>query len=77
MKIIGFRLTAFETQDGKNIRGTTFFCTREKQNENEYGEIGKKFFVSENRLIGKSYNVGDNITPIYNEYGKIQDVNIY
>lgn len=74
MKIIGYKVNSFDTPDGKHISGVTFYCTQKTEGNNCFGLIGKKFFVSDQKLNGQKFEIGMEAVPIYNEYGKIQSV---
>lgn len=76
MKIIGYKVTAFETKDGKHISGVTFYVTEKTNRDGCFGLTTDKFFVSDNKLVGQKFDLGNEIVPVYNRFGKIESVMI-
>jgi len=74
MKIVGYKVTTFNTQDGKHISGVTFYVTEKTNRDSCFGLMTDKFFVSDNKLAGQKFDIGNDVTPVYNRYGKIESV---
>ena len=74
MKIVGYKVTAFDTQDGKRISGITFYVTEKTNRDGCFGLVTDRFFVSDNKLAGQKFEIGNEVTPVYNRYGKIESV---
>ena len=74
MKIIGYRVNKFDTSDGHHIEGVTFYCTMNESKPKTFGLVGKKIFVSDSKISGQKYDLGMELIPTYNEYGKISSV---
>lgn len=74
MKIVGYKITSFVTKDGTKISGITFYVEYKEENNKIYGLCTDKIFLSDNRINGQSFAVGDKINPVYNRYGKVEKV---
>lgn len=72
MKVIGIRNLDFTGTDGKPVKGTQLFLTAPMEAPAE-GESAIKVFLSDERLaqIGFMPQVGDEVKPEYNQYGKV------
>lgn len=70
MKIIGYRKSEFDTQDGKHISGYNIYCTYPL--EHGEGEGCDRLFLTMDKLAACGYTpvVGDSIKVEYNRFGK-------
>lgn len=75
MELIGVRLVDFKAEDGNQITGVRLFCLGDMIEINGSGRACESFFVSQKNLP-KIPQLGSNIEPIYNKYGKVQCINI-
>lgn len=75
MELIGVRLVDFKAEDGNKITGARLFCLCDMIEKNGSGRACESFFVSQKNLP-KIPQLGSNIEPIYNKYGKVQGINI-
>ena len=74
MKILGYKISAFDTKDGKHITGVTFYGSYKSDSSECFGLCTDKYFISDQKLAGQKFEIGQEITPVYNRYGKVQSV---
>lgn len=75
MEVIGYRKTQFTAQDtGELIQGYNLFLTSPK--ENVIGLSCQRVFLSMKKLDGYIPELGDQVSLIYNEYGKVTHVEL-
>ncbi len=74
VKIIGYRYSSFNTEDGKTIKGYNLFLT--EPCEKGEGLSCERVYVQEKYLneCGYAPKCGDEVTLTYNRYGKCNGV---
>lgn len=75
MELIGVRLVDFKAENGDKITGARLFCLGDIIEKNGSGRACENFFVSQKNLP-KIPQLGSNIEPVYNKYGKVQGINV-
>lgn len=74
MHILGYKVVAFDTQDGKHISGITFYVSYKVEGKNIFGLMTDKIFISDAKLHGQEFVIGYKIHPVYNRFGKVESV---
>lgn len=74
MHIVGYKVVAFDTQDGKHITGITFYVNFKVDGKDMFGLMTDKIFISDVKLKGQQFDIGYKIRPVYNRFGKIESV---
>lgn len=75
MTVEGLRPYDFEDEKShERITGVTFFCAFKE--EKIQGVGCKSFSVSMKKLGDYKPKIGDNVEPLYNEYGKVAGVRV-
>ena len=74
MHIIGYKIVAFDTKDGKHITGVTFYVSFNVDGKDMFGLMTDKFFISDTKLRGQQFDIGYKICPVFNRFGKIESV---
>lgn len=72
-RIVGVVNTSFETKDKTRIEGTTIHTLEAIDPKRGNGEAADHFFISRAKLAELDFTpaVGQEITELYNKYGKI------
>lgn len=72
MKVIGVRELDFKGSDGNPVKGTQVFLTS-PMDAPAVGEQAIKVFLTPERLEAMGFipQVGDEVKPEYNQYGKV------
>ena len=69
----GYRPYNFTSKDtGELIKGMTVFCSFEDEKITGVGV--DKFSISDAKLNGASLELGQKIEPLYNKYGKVEEI---
>lgn len=72
MKLIGFRRVDI-SRDGSEVHGYNLYCTY--PDPKTEGEACERLWVNVRVLVNAGdLRVGCEVTPLYNKYGKIADV---
>lgn len=75
MQLVGYKQSSFAAQDtGEVISGYNFFLTELR--ENVTGLSVERVFLSERKLSGYQPHLGDEITLVYNRYGKVDSISV-
>lgn len=74
MNILGYKTVTFNTQDGKQISGITFYVSYKVDGKNNFGLCTDKLFISDAKLHGQQFDIGYKIHPVYNRFGKVESV---
>ena len=74
MRILGYKIVAFDTQDGKHISGITFYVSYKVEGKDMFGMMTDKIFISDAKLRGQQFDLGFKIHPVYNRFGKVETV---
>ena len=75
MKIIGIKQLEFTGKDGTKVKGYTVFYSEPIEKDGK-GFAAEKFFISEKKRkdLETDFEVGDEITLLYNKYGKVAQI---
>lgn len=74
MNILGYKVVAFDTQDGKHISGITFYVSYKVEGVDIFGLMTDKIFISDAKLRGQQFDLDYKIRPVYNKFGKVESV---
>ena len=74
MHILGYKVIAFDTKDGKHITGITFYVSYKVEGKDMFGLITDKIFISDAKLNDQKFDIGYKIHPVYNKFGKVESV---
>lgn len=74
MKVVGTREVDFKDKDGNAIKGVNVYV--EYSYDKVTGVVAEKIFLSAAKLGSYSPKVGDDISVVYNKYGKVDHVDV-
>ena len=78
MTVIGYRRSEFDTKDGKHISGVNIYCTYPIKSDQGEGEGVERYYFTDEKLARSGYSptIGDEITVLWNQYGKPESIDL-
>lgn len=75
MKLVGYRKTSFQPKDSTDqINGYNLYLTY--ADEKVVGEACERVFLTSAKMEGYKPEVGDNLSVVYNRYGKVDHLDL-